>query len=99
MKRMFLIRAGVGAALLSGVFTGAQSTAKQAAPARPPATAKSSAAQQDPGERVFQANCNRCHWAPQQLSPRITGTVVRHMRVRASLSAEDEKAILKYLAP
>jgi len=54
---------------------------------------------QDPGERKFQANCSRCHNAPEQLSPRIVGTVVRHMRVRASLSAEDERDILRYLAP
>lgn len=54
---------------------------------------------QDPGERKFQTNCSRCHDAPEQLSPRITGTVLRHMRVRALLSAEDERDILKYLAP
>jgi len=52
-----------------------------------------------PGERKFQANCSRCHTAPEQISPRITGTVLRHMRVRASLSAEDEQDILHYLAP
>ncbi len=56
---------------------------------------------QDPdrGERKFQENCSRCHTAPEQLSPRIAGTVLRHMRVRASLSAEDERDILRYLAP
>ncbi len=54
---------------------------------------------QDPGERKFQANCSRCHSAPEQLPTRITGTIVRHMRVRASLSAEDERDILRYLAP
>jgi hypothetical protein len=53
----------------------------------------------DPGERKFQANCSRCHNAPDQLSPRITGTVVRHMRVRALLSAQDERDILRYLSP
>jgi cytochrome c5 len=53
----------------------------------------------DSGERKFQANCSRCHTAPEQLSPRIVGTVVRHMRVRASLSAQDEQDILRYLAP
>jgi cytochrome c5 len=51
------------------------------------------------GERKFRENCNRCHKAPDELSPRITGTVLLHMRVRASLSAADEKAILHYLAP
>jgi cytochrome c5 len=51
------------------------------------------------GERVFQQNCSRCHDAPQSFSPRISGTVIRHMRVRASLSAQDEKALLKFLNP
>jgi cytochrome c2 len=51
------------------------------------------------GQKKFQANCSRCHDAPEQFSPRIAGTIVRHMRVRASLSAQDEKDILKFLAP
>jgi len=53
----------------------------------------------NPGERAFQANCARCHNPPEQLTPRITGTVLRHMRVRALLSPQDERDILKYLAP
>jgi len=48
---------------------------------------------------VFKQNCTRCHEAPQNFSPQITGTIVRHMRVRASLSAADEKALLHYLNP
>lgn len=56
-------------------------------------------APQNPGERAFQANCSRCHYAPDQLPRSISGTIVRHMRVRANLSAEDEKGILRYLAP
>lgn len=51
------------------------------------------------GERVFQQNCARCHTAPESFSPRISGTIVRHMRVRASLSQHDEKELLKYLNP
>jgi cytochrome c5 len=51
------------------------------------------------GEVKFQQNCSRCHSAPQELSARITGTVVLHMRTRASLSKADAEAILKYLAP
>jgi cytochrome c2 len=62
-------------------------------------TAKINSGDQNPGERKFRANCGRCHNAPEELSPRITGTVLRHMRVRASLSAEDERDILRYLAP
>ena len=76
----------------------------QTSPAPKPAATKPAAKpdptkQTDVGERKFNANCGRCHSFPQQLSPSITGTVVRHMRVRANLSAEDEKDILRYLAP
>ena len=53
----------------------------------------------DAGDRKFQQNCNRCHNAPQELRPRVTGTVLLHMRVRASLSEADEQAILRYMAP
>lgn len=78
----------------------AQSPAKSSG-ANPQASAKKqvNAAPQNPGERKFQQNCGRCHSAPEELPPSITGTVVRHMRVRASLSAQDEKDILRYLAP
>jgi hypothetical protein len=76
--------------------TTAKSSPKPAKQAQPPAA---TADARDPGERKFQANCSRCHNAPEELSPRITGTVVRHMRVRALLSAQDERDILRYLAP
>jgi cytochrome c5 len=51
------------------------------------------------GEKKFQTHCSRCHEAPQQLSPAIAKSVLRHMRVRATLSREDEQQILQYLAP
>ena len=57
------------------------------------------AATTNPGERAFEANCSRCHNPPEQLSPRITGTVLRHMRERALLSPQDEHDILKFLNP
>lgn len=53
----------------------------------------------DPGERIFRTNCARCHNPPMTLPPRITGTVILHMRVRARLSHADEQLLLKYLAP
>lgn len=63
------------------------------------ATAKPVHPAQDPGDRVYQANCARCHNAPETLSPRISPTIVMHMRVRANLSAKDQELLLKYLAP
>ena len=75
---------------------------KQADAPPPPAVHKqpaAHAAQDNPGERAFQTNCSRCHSAPDNLPPTVTGTIVRHMRVRANLSAEDESLILSYLNP
>ncbi len=54
---------------------------------------------EDEGERIFQQNCSRCHTAPDGFSSRISGTVVRHMRVRASLSRHDEEELLRFFNP
>jgi cytochrome c5 len=54
---------------------------------------------QDSGERVFQRNCARCHATPEGFSSRISGTIIRHMRVRANLSERDERALLHFLNP
>lgn len=54
---------------------------------------------QEDGQRVFDQNCSRCHTAPDGFSPRISKTVVRHMRMRANLSADDERALLRFFNP
>jgi cytochrome c5 len=51
------------------------------------------------GQRVFRQNCARCHDAPQSFPPQVSGTILRHMRVRASLSAADEKAVMEFMNP
>lgn len=51
------------------------------------------------GERLFQTNCGRCHKPPDNIPPRISKSILQHMRVRAMLSKEDEELILKYIAP
>jgi cytochrome c2 len=90
----------MGVLVVSSAICVAQDPNKSGANAKTRTVNKQSAgASQNPGERAFQANCSRCHTAPEQLSPRIAGTVTRHMRVRASLSAKDTEAILHYLAP
>ncbi len=50
------------------------------------------------GEQRFRTNCGRCHQAPHKFPPRMMGTIVRHMRVRAMLTDEDMKSILAYMA-
>jgi cytochrome c5 len=88
--------------LLSTGHVFSQANEGSALPANSQPQAKSNAvhnvAQRD-GQLVFEQNCSRCHNAPQGFSPRISGTVVRHMRVRAGLSAEDEKALLRFFNP
>jgi len=49
------------------------------------------------GEKRFHANCGRCHAAPQKFPPRIMATVLRHMRVRATITDEDRRLILFYM--
>ncbi len=57
------------------------------------------AAPADPGEKIYAANCARCHTPPMTLDPRVTGTILMHMRTRARLSSKDQKLLLQYLSP
>jgi cytochrome c5 len=50
------------------------------------------------GEQRFRANCGRCHAAPQKFPPRAMGTVLRHMRVRATITDEDMRLVLFYMS-
>jgi cytochrome c5 len=74
-----------------------QQDAAHAGKAKAPAT--QGATHEDEGQRIFDQNCSRCHNAPDGFSSRISGTVVRHMRVRASLSQHDEQELLRFLNP
>ena len=77
--------------------------AQDHAPATPaskkPTVAQAPSQHEDDGQRIFEQNCSRCHNAPEGFSPRITGTIVRHMRVRASLSKHDEEELLHFFNP
>jgi mono/diheme cytochrome c family protein len=83
-------------AAVIGMAAGAPATQKQANNKK---VAKPAAAAAKTGAQVFTQNCGRCHNAPEELSPREVRAVVRQMRVRANLSAEDEQLLLKFLAP
>jgi mono/diheme cytochrome c family protein len=49
------------------------------------------------GELRFRTNCGRCHAAPQKFPPRMMATIIRHMRVRATITDEDMRLILFYM--
>lgn len=77
----------------------AQTTAAHPNAKKKETHAAPSSAESARGQEVFEQNCSRCHNAPESISPQISGTVIRHMRVRASLSAADEKALLRFMNP
>jgi mono/diheme cytochrome c family protein len=66
-----------------------------AAPAAP--AVETEEAQLAEGEKRFHDNCGRCHQAPHKLAPRMMATAIRHMRVRATITDEDMRLILRYM--
>jgi cytochrome c5 len=81
------------------VAVAAQNGTPAIAPAGRPTAQKHAGKPQTDGERIFKQNCFRCHTEPEGFSPRISGTIVRHMRVRASLSQRQEEQLLQFLNP
>lgn len=71
-------------------------TTKAAAPAKAAAYKAKASKAVDP-DRAYKSNCSRCHLEPRKYSERKTATIVRHMQVRANLTAEEAAAILSYL--
>jgi hypothetical protein len=49
------------------------------------------------GEKRFRSNCGRCHTAPPKFPSRMMATIVRHMRVRANITDDDMRLILRYM--
>ena len=108
MARHFLVIGLLAAAIGAGLLASAQdrqaakpSSTAAAAPA-PSASAGQAqihddAAERLEGEKRFKANCGRCHLAPQKFPPRMMATILRHMRVRATLTEEDTRLILHYM--
>ncbi len=105
MNRDQFPRYATAVALLGLTFAGvAQTQAKPAQKNQQDAKQQSTATQasnnkQSEGQRIFVQNCSRCHDAPEGFSERISGTIVRHMRVRASLSEHDEQELLRFFNP
>jgi hypothetical protein len=84
-------------ALASSVFAGSPSSRKDAAAAVVVTYDADADNLRLQGEQRFRANCGRCHAAPQKFPSRMMSTVLRHMRVRATITAEDQRLILLYM--
>lgn len=83
-------------ALTSSLFAGSPS-AKKGAEASAVVRTSDADYMRVEGEKRFHANCGRCHAAPQKFPPRMMGTVLRHMRVRATITEDDRRLILFYM--
>jgi cytochrome c5 len=83
--------------LASALWAGVPS--KNDASASPTVTTSSvdNAAMRVEGEKRFRTNCSRCHAAPHKFPPRMMATIVRHMRVRATITDEDMRFVLYYM--
>ena len=106
MRQIYLF---AGCLVLGAAFTTSLAALQAQSRHTPPPTAQTdkkqtastpgSQQQQNEGARIFEQNCSRCHTAPDGFSPRISGTIVRHMRIRASLSQHDEQELLRFFNP
>jgi cytochrome c5 len=96
MRKKWLLALAASGLCLSALVAAPGQTAPAATG---PAYAQTAATAAEPGEKVFAVNCARCHTPPMTLNPRVTGTILMHMRTRARLSRKDEKLLLQYLAP
>jgi mono/diheme cytochrome c family protein len=84
----------------------APTRAAGAAPAAKPSSASAATAEDAAaveralrveGEKRFRTNCGRCHMTPHKFPPRVMATAIRHMRVRATITEEDMRLILRYM--
>jgi cytochrome c5 len=92
MAMLLEASAGAGAAK-----SGGSKEASTAAPAAAPANAAQDEEFHAEGEKRFRSNCARCHAAPPKFAPRMMSTIVRHMRVRANITDQDMRLILRYM--
>jgi cytochrome c5 len=99
-----MLAVAIGLALLASAQD--RQSEKPAAAVAPATTASANAgrtpvhddaAERIEGEKRFKANCGRCHLAPEKFPPRMMATILRHMRVRATLTDEDARLILRYM--
>jgi mono/diheme cytochrome c family protein len=84
-------------ALVSSVFAGSRASGKDGSAATPVVHMTDADSMRVAGEQRFRANCGRCHAAPQKFPPRMMGTILRHMRVRATITEQDRRLILFYM--
>ena len=101
MNSKYLLVTLVALAICPFAQAAQNDTTPNAQKSKAPAATHATPPNQGEGSRIFEQNCSRCHDnAPQGYSPRISGTIAMHMRVRASpLSKHDQEELLRFREP
>ena len=103
MKLRIMIAVGLAMLLLASAIYGASPNPKKDDSVKDDSVSLAVSSNSGPnamrleGEKRFHANCGRCHAAPHKFAPRMMATIVRHMRVRATITDEDMRFILSYV--
>lgn len=93
----YAVLGALGAMALTLPLCAGSSSARKSAEASAVVVTTNADTMRIEGEKRFHANCGRCHAAPEKFPPRMMATVLRHMRVRATVTNEDQRLILFYM--
>lgn len=98
----FLIASALSLGLMAKPGSGGKDVGKDVTKDSPAPTVSAEQSAQNEnmhveGEKRFRSNCGRCHAAPPKFPPRMMATIVRHMRVRATITDQDMHLILRYM--
>jgi len=96
MRKNIVILAGIPI-LVSALWAVAPKKSEGRAPTETVFSNEDPAAMRLEGEKRFRDNCGRCHAAPHKFPPRMIATIVRHMRVRATITDKDMRLVLYYM--
>ena len=94
----FLVVSALSLGLMANASSGDKDAAKDSSSSAVSAEQKAqNESMRIEGEKRFRSNCGRCHAAPPKFPPRMMATIVRHMRVRATITDQDMRLILRYM--
>ena len=94
-----LVLVGFAGVILVGCGADAHTTALETEPAESVQVTEAESPIATAGAQLWAQNCIRCHniRTPTSLSDRQWQITMRHMRVRANLTAEEHESILTFL--
>ena len=100
MKRRMYLGTATSLALVALALIQPGYAAALGAPEDPSQASSDSVAQLEEwlyADKVYKANCARCHRPPQNFSSGKMATMLLHMRVRANLTEKKYEALVGYL--